>query len=184
MSSRERTRSCRTRQLFSGGARPPKEVAAFVAAHRQHGVVPICRTLQVAPSAVRSAMSWPVCARRLADDAVKAEAARSVQRERPGLRTTQDEKPPCAANTASTSTRIDRPVDARAGHARRDTHQRHGHDMSLPSGALSRSSGGPSPAQSPRPWVRRRHVAPPSTCPLLPSLGCAPEPRLRTPPRR
>jgi putative transposase len=42
-----------------------------VAAHRHHGVVPICRALQVAPSAVRSAMSRPVCARRQADDAIK-----------------------------------------------------------------------------------------------------------------
>jgi putative transposase len=42
-----------------------------VAAHRHHGVVPICRVLQVAPSGVRSAMSRPVCARRLADDAIK-----------------------------------------------------------------------------------------------------------------
>ena len=42
-----------------------------MAAHRHHGVVPICRVLQVAPSAVRSAMSRPVCARRLADEAVK-----------------------------------------------------------------------------------------------------------------
>ena len=42
-----------------------------MAAHRHHGVVPICRVLQVAPSAVRSAISRPVCARRLADDAVK-----------------------------------------------------------------------------------------------------------------
>ena len=42
-----------------------------MAAHRHHGVVPICRVLQVAPSAVRSAMSRPVCARRLADDAIK-----------------------------------------------------------------------------------------------------------------
>ena len=42
-----------------------------MAAHRHHGVVPICRTLQVAPSAVRSAMSRPVCARQLADDAIK-----------------------------------------------------------------------------------------------------------------
>jgi putative transposase len=42
-----------------------------VAAHRHYGVVPICRVLQVAPSAVRSAMSRPVCARRLVDDAVK-----------------------------------------------------------------------------------------------------------------
>jgi putative transposase len=42
-----------------------------VAAHRHHGVVPICRVLQVAPSAVRSAMSRPVCARRLTDDAIK-----------------------------------------------------------------------------------------------------------------
>ncbi len=42
-----------------------------MAAHRHHGVVPICRVLQVAPSAVRSAMSRPVCARRVTDDAVK-----------------------------------------------------------------------------------------------------------------
>jgi len=42
-----------------------------VAAHRHHGVVPICRALQVAPSAIRSAMSRPVCARRLADEAIK-----------------------------------------------------------------------------------------------------------------
>ena len=42
-----------------------------MAAHRHHGVVPICRVLQVAPLAVRSAMSRPVCARRLTDDAVK-----------------------------------------------------------------------------------------------------------------
>ena len=40
-------------------------------AHRHHGVVPICRALQVAPSAIRSAMSRPVCARRLADEAIK-----------------------------------------------------------------------------------------------------------------
>ena len=42
-----------------------------MAAHRHHGVVPICRTLQVAPSAVRSVMWRPVCARRLADEKVK-----------------------------------------------------------------------------------------------------------------
>lgn len=42
-----------------------------MAAHRHHGVVPISRVLQVDPSAVRSAMSRPVCARRLVDDAVK-----------------------------------------------------------------------------------------------------------------
>ena len=42
-----------------------------MAAHRYYGVVPICRTLQVAPSAVRSAMSRPVCARRVTDDAIK-----------------------------------------------------------------------------------------------------------------
>ena len=42
-----------------------------MAAHRHHGVVPICRVLQFAPSAVRSAMSRPVCSRRLTDDAVK-----------------------------------------------------------------------------------------------------------------
>ena len=42
-----------------------------MAAYRHHGVVPICRVLQVAPSAVRFAMSRPVCARRLTDDAVK-----------------------------------------------------------------------------------------------------------------
>ncbi len=42
-----------------------------MAAHRHHGVVPICRVLQVAPSAVRSAMSRPVCARRQTDEAIK-----------------------------------------------------------------------------------------------------------------
>jgi hypothetical protein len=42
-----------------------------VAAHRHHGVVPVCRVLQVAPSAVRSAMSRPVCSRRQTDDAVE-----------------------------------------------------------------------------------------------------------------
>ncbi len=42
-----------------------------MAAHRHHGVVPICRVLQVAPSAVRSAMSRPVCARRVTDEQVK-----------------------------------------------------------------------------------------------------------------
>ena len=42
-----------------------------MAAHRHHGVVPICRALQVAPSAVRSAMSRPICARRQADETVK-----------------------------------------------------------------------------------------------------------------
>jgi putative transposase len=42
-----------------------------VAAHRHHGVEPICRVLQVAPSAVRSALSRPVTARQLADDALK-----------------------------------------------------------------------------------------------------------------
>ena len=42
-----------------------------MAAHRHHGVVPVCRVLQVAPSAVRSAMSRPVCARRATDAAVK-----------------------------------------------------------------------------------------------------------------
>ena len=41
-------------------------------AYRHHGVVPICRVLQVAPSAVRSAMSRPVCARRLTDETIKA----------------------------------------------------------------------------------------------------------------
>jgi putative transposase len=71
VSSPGRKRTFRTQRLFRGGARPPNEVAAFVAAHRHHGVVPICRTLQVAPSAVRSAMSRLVCSRRLADHAVK-----------------------------------------------------------------------------------------------------------------
>ena len=51
------------RSFFRGGARPSNEVAAFMAAHRHHGVMPICRVLQVAPSAVRSAMARPVCAR-------------------------------------------------------------------------------------------------------------------------
>lgn len=42
-----------------------------MAAHRHHGVEPICRALQVAPTAVRSAMSRPVCSRRRSDDEVK-----------------------------------------------------------------------------------------------------------------
>ena len=42
-----------------------------MAAHRHHGVVPVCRVLQVAPSAVRSAMSRPVCARRVTDETIK-----------------------------------------------------------------------------------------------------------------
>ena len=42
-----------------------------MAAHRHHGVVSICRTLQVAPSAVRSALARPVTARQLADEALK-----------------------------------------------------------------------------------------------------------------
>jgi putative transposase len=42
-----------------------------VAAHRHHGVEPICRVLQVSPSAVRSSLARPTCARRLADEAVK-----------------------------------------------------------------------------------------------------------------
>ena len=47
-----------------------------MAAHRHYGVVPICRVLStrehpIAPSAVRSAMSRPVCARRLEDESVK-----------------------------------------------------------------------------------------------------------------
>jgi putative transposase len=47
-------------------------VTAFVAAHRDRfGVVPICRVLQVAPSAVRSAMSRPPGPRQLADAALK-----------------------------------------------------------------------------------------------------------------
>jgi transposase-like protein len=56
---------------FGAALDRPKEVAAFVAAQRHHGVEPICRALQVAPSAVRSVMSRPVCARRLADEQVK-----------------------------------------------------------------------------------------------------------------
>jgi putative transposase len=47
-------------------------VTAFVAAHRdRYGVVPICRVLQVAPTAVRSALARPVTARQLADEALK-----------------------------------------------------------------------------------------------------------------
>ncbi len=42
-----------------------------MAAHRHHGVEPICHTLQVAPSAVRSAWARPVTARELADEALK-----------------------------------------------------------------------------------------------------------------
>jgi putative transposase len=48
----------------------------FVATHRHHGVVPICRVLStserpIAPSAVRSALARPVTARQVADEAVK-----------------------------------------------------------------------------------------------------------------
>jgi putative transposase len=43
-----------------------------VAAHRHHGIEPVCRVLQVAPSAVRSALARPVCPRRLADEELKA----------------------------------------------------------------------------------------------------------------
>jgi putative transposase len=51
-----------------------------VAAHRHHGVVPICRVLsteehQIAPSSVRSALARPTCARRLADDELKPKVA-------------------------------------------------------------------------------------------------------------
>ena len=47
-------------------------MTAFVVAHRDRfGVEPICRALQVAPSAVRSRLARRVCARRLADEAVK-----------------------------------------------------------------------------------------------------------------
>lgn len=47
-----------------------------MAAHRHHGVEPICRVLsteehQIAPSSVRSALARPRCARRLADDELK-----------------------------------------------------------------------------------------------------------------
>ncbi len=42
-----------------------------MAAHRHHGVEPICRALQVAPSAVRSSLARPVAARQLADEALK-----------------------------------------------------------------------------------------------------------------
>lgn len=44
-----------------------------MSAHRHHWVVPIRRVAQVAPSAVRSAISRLECARRLRDDAVKPE---------------------------------------------------------------------------------------------------------------
>ena len=51
-------------------------MSEFVAAHRHHGVEPICRVLsteehQIAPSSVRSALARPRCARRLADDELK-----------------------------------------------------------------------------------------------------------------
>ena len=42
-----------------------------MAAYPHHGVEPVCRVLQVAPSAVRSALARPVCARRLADETLK-----------------------------------------------------------------------------------------------------------------
>ena len=51
-------------------------MSEFVAAHRHHGVEPICRVLstgehQIAPSSVRSSLARPRCARRLADDELK-----------------------------------------------------------------------------------------------------------------
>ena len=47
-----------------------------MAAHRDRfGVVPICRVLQVAPCAVRSALSRPPGRRRLADEALKPRIA-------------------------------------------------------------------------------------------------------------
>jgi len=47
-------------------------VTRFVVAHRdQFGVEPICRALQVAPTAVRSRLARPVCARRQTDEVVK-----------------------------------------------------------------------------------------------------------------
>lgn len=47
-------------------------MTAFVVARRDRwGVEPICRALQVAPSAVRARLSRPVCARQLADEALK-----------------------------------------------------------------------------------------------------------------
>jgi putative transposase len=39
--------------------------------YRHHGVVPICRVLQVAPSAVRSRLSRPISARQIADETLK-----------------------------------------------------------------------------------------------------------------
>jgi putative transposase len=46
-------------------------VTAFVVAYRHHGVVPICRALQVAPSAVRSCLARPISAREIADEVLK-----------------------------------------------------------------------------------------------------------------
>lgn len=46
-----------------------------MAAHPCHGVEPVCRVLQVAPSAVRSALCRPPGRRRLADEALKAKIA-------------------------------------------------------------------------------------------------------------
>lgn len=46
-----------------------------MAAHPCHGVEPVCRVLQVAPSAVRSALCRPPGPRRLADEALKAKIA-------------------------------------------------------------------------------------------------------------
>jgi hypothetical protein len=51
-------------------------VTALVAAHRDRfGVVPICTVLQVAPSAVRSALVRPPGPRRIADEALKPKIA-------------------------------------------------------------------------------------------------------------
>lgn len=47
-------------------------MTAFVIAHRDHyGLEPICRELQVAPSAVRSCLARPISARDLADEGLK-----------------------------------------------------------------------------------------------------------------
>lgn len=51
-------------------------MTAFVVAHREEfGLEPICRVLQVAPSAVRSALARPISARDLADEALKPKIA-------------------------------------------------------------------------------------------------------------
>ena len=128
MNSFGRTRSCPTRQLFRGGARPPTEVAAFVAAHRDHGVVPICRVLHVDPSVVRSALARPACARRLTDEAIQPTLLELFDANYSGPRAPQDESRPATPESHQSRQGSDRASDACARHSWRDQVEEHDHD--------------------------------------------------------